>query len=124
MKIHISNHLSSKSYEALRRKYAKNKNASISLPTDLSVTEIRDLVNLILHQPLDIFGYVLLADMAESPLLPLDLLEEIYQKGDVGCRVAIALRDDLPEQLKILCMASPEDTVREHFFARKAYRDE
>lgn len=63
-----------------------------------------------------------MADIVEYANFPSDLLENVFHKGDIGCRVAVSLRDDLPMQLEELCANSTDEDVREHYASRKAYR--
>jgi hypothetical protein len=123
MQLSIPKHLDRATFTKLNRKFMGSSNASISLPDDLSGNEIRELTQFLLLQIPDDLSYVLLADIVENVAFPPDLLEEVYRKGDLGCQVAVALRDDLSEQLQQLCAESPEDEVRSHYLSRKAHRE-
>jgi len=122
MDLKVPRVLDQSAFDGLCRKFVTNSDVSISLPQCLSVSEIQELVLFLLGQDSNDLRNLLLADMVEDSAFPGNLLEEVFHKGDIGCRVAVSLRDDLSPQLEYLCSQSPEEDVRSHYALRKAYR--
>lgn len=109
------------SYIKIKSTYEFSKNCCILVSKDMSSEEVNELVNFILGKK-DKLAMMILADIVEEYPLAEDVLLEIYNNGDLGCRVAIALRDDLPESIAVLCAKSAEDEVRSHFSSRRSFK--
>lgn len=122
MHINVPKNLDHTIFDRLSRKFSASESVSLFLPDDLSAEEICGMADFLLHQIPNELSYLLLADLAELDKFPADLLEEVLCKGDQGCRVAVALRDDLSERLQELCRTSSDEEVRSHYAVRKAHR--
>lgn len=123
MQLNIPKQLRSSEFNELRCQFTDADDVSILLPDNLSAEEIRDMTLFLLSQESDDFRNSLIADLVEYDCFPRSLLEKVFEKGDIGCRVAVCLRDDLSKCLQELCEKSDEVDVRNHFINRKAFRD-
>lgn len=122
MQLNVPRVLNQALFERLSSHFANTQNITLSLDADLSVDEIRDLVLFLLRQEPGDLRNLLLADLVEYQNFPADLIEDVFYKGDISCRVAISLRDDLSPHLEELCAHAAEADVRNHYASRKAYR--
>jgi len=76
------------------------------------------LVDLVLPLLPDVFFNGVLSSLFDHNDVPCELLKPIYVKGDEGCRIAIALCDELPDEISVLCRTDCSEGVREHYFLK------
>lgn len=70
------------------------------------------------------FASTLASEIAEmDDKIDEDVLLEIFDKGDTGCRVSVCLRDDLTDRLKERCRFTRDENVRDHLVAKALYRN-
>lgn len=83
-------------------------NSEIELITKVNASDTALVVpKLIEELPKELANYIL-ADLLELPDFPIKYLREIYEKGDKGCKVSICLRQDIPQEITIMCEKSTE----------------
>lgn len=92
-----------------------DKSTSLSLCLNISIPDFEAVVTELLRKPLNDLAFSILSEIAEKDGLNEELMRLIYNHGDKGCKVAIALRNDLPADLKILCEHSDDADIREHY---------
>jgi hypothetical protein len=113
--IKIPRKLDPATFLRLSKTYDQNRHVSIELPTGFTEAEYRDIFTLLLSQLPNELALLTLANLAELDDVPIDLLEELFDKGDTGCKVTICLRQDLNESLRDKCRNSSDSEVREHY---------
>lgn len=115
MELHIPRTLEQTAFDRMSHKFEEAEDVSILLPLNLSVDELKKLASFLLIQKSGDLRNLLLADLVEYSEFPVELLGEVFNKGDVGCRVAISLKSNLPRNVEELCANSTEVDVREHY---------
>jgi hypothetical protein len=63
----------------------------------------------------------ILSDLLERPSFPIQYINQIYNKGDKGCKMTICLRDDLPIDIANMCENSLDKDIKTHFINRKNF---
>ena len=97
--------------------WKKNDCAAV-LVDELSREAIYLLVDLILPFLPDPFFNGILSALFDRNDVPCELLNAIYVKGDEACKIVIALCDDLPEEVSVLCRTDCSEEVRELYFLK------
>ena len=86
----------------------------ISLETVVEPDEVPEVLASLLPQLPNELADCIMSDLAQMQGLSEESLQLIFDNGDVGCRVAIALRNDLSDSLRQLCEVSEEEQVQAH----------
>jgi hypothetical protein len=108
-----------KQFDRLSRQWDSTSEVSIALPDKMNDTERNSLIQYLLSKVPHAVAFGALCDLAESPGVPSDLLGRMFEQGDVACKVAVCLRDDLTPDLMERCRTSTDPDVREHFRTRQ-----
>lgn len=99
------------SYSSL---WDNSKNASYRIPPDLSGDEVLNYLKFLIPHISHPLWSGVLADLAERKISDWGILQDIYVKGDVGCKVAVCLRHDIPIEFLQQCLKSEIEEVIEH----------
>ena len=118
----VPNPLDDESFEATSSKWDRARNAMLVMPRAMSPNEMETMVRFLLGKIPRTLAFSLLSDLAEDSPIPNDILEQIFDRGDTGCKVSICLREDLKPSLERKCRDSTDESVREHYDARIRHR--
>lgn len=113
-KITINTNTFYENYNELKKEWEKAANAFISI-NESSAEKINDLCIFLLNKTDDDFALDVLSELSESENINIEICKEIFRKGDVSCKVAVCLRNDLDDELKSICLDSDIMEVREHY---------
>lgn len=117
-KILIKKRFSEELYIKNKKLWESSSNAYIELE-QMTSEELSYLCKALIEKIPDPFSFLILSEIVEDEYLPLDLVREVFIKGDISCKVAVCLRNNLNEELSILCANSTEEIVKEHFNQKK-----
>ncbi len=106
----------------LSRIWQTHDNATMDVEP-MSLEDVRRLTSDILPNLPDSFMAAILCEFATIPDLPDDLLHLIFAHGDTECKIAVALREKLPQELHAACQDASDDDVREHYFQKHGTPD-
>lgn len=101
-------------FEELIYLYNKNDNVLVSLPKEISSKDIKSMTSFLLIQKYGDLRNILLADLVEHDNFPNDFLEKVFHTGDTGCRVAICLKKNIPDNIFTLCLQFNDNNVKDH----------
>jgi len=90
----------------------------IALIIDISAENLYAVLVKLLNILPNNLAFCILADLVERDDFPVDLLGEVYDKGNKACKVAVCLRDNLPLEIMKLCETTDDLDVREHYMQR------
>lgn len=99
-------------FEKLSKTWEISSNIAIRL--DVEQTDVGPIVKELLGKLPNDLAYCIMSEIAEFKHLDDELMRLIYNTGDTGCKVAICLRDDLPQDLKKRCEQSNDINVQQH----------
>ncbi len=99
-------------FEKLSKTWETSSNIAIRL--DVEQTDVEPIVKELLGKLPNDLAYCIMSEIAEFEHLEAELMRLIYNTGDTGCKVAICLRDDLPQDLKKCCEQSNDINVQQH----------
>src|SRR5260221_571398 len=117
LKIIVPVPLDDASFEKTARQWDRDL-AHSALPPSMTPDEVETMVIFLLGKIPAELAFSVLSYLAEDSPLRGDLLEQIFDRGDTGCKVSVCLRPDLDKRLEEKCRNSPNDDVREHYQAR------
>src|SRR6266446_5021274 len=118
LEILIPNPLDDSSFEEASKLWDQGRDAFLTVPRSMSPHQIETMVIFLLGKIPAELAFSVLSYLAEDSPLRGDLLEQIFDRGDTGCKVSVCLRPDLDKRLEEKCRNSPNDDVREHYQAR------
>jgi hypothetical protein len=113
-KIIISRFFSEDIYKKNKKMWENSSNAFIEVE-EMTTQELVDLTKVLLKKIPDSFSFTILSELVENENLPVALVKEIFFNGNISCKVASCLRNNLDEELFNLCNNSNEEIVKEHF---------
>jgi hypothetical protein len=87
---------------------------NILLRLDIEQVDAKLVIKYLLGKLPNDLAYSIMSEIAEFENLDDELMRLIYRAGDTSCKVAICLRDDLPQDLNMCCEQSDDINVREH----------
>lgn len=107
-----------------RKKWKYTDSISLFLSNSLTSQEIRNMTKFLFETiPCD-FTYALLSEISENNKTPLDILEEIFDKGNTGIKVSISLREDINDKVKLKAIKFNEYYVLQHIIYKKSITNE
>ena len=86
-------------YQELRNIWHKNPTVLLDIH---ELSDYKDIVSFLIKDK-DEFSFAILADLVEKVNFPKELLETVYYKGDLGCKMSVCYTKDLPSSLKEVC---------------------
>lgn len=90
----------------------------LSLIIDISTERLYSVATKLLNVLPNDLAFAILADLVERDEFPLELLSEVYSKGDKACKMSICLRKNLCTKIAELCASSDDLDILEHFEQR------
>lgn len=99
-------------FEKLSKTWETSSNIAIRL--DIEQVDVEPIVKELLGKLPNDLAYCIMSEIAEFEHLDAELMWLIYNTGDTGCKVAICLRDDLPQALKKCCEQSNDINIQQH----------
>jgi hypothetical protein len=88
---------------------------NITLQLDIKQSETKTVVRALTSCLPNDLAYSIMSEIAENEKLDDDLMQLIFEKGDKGCKIAICLHEDLPQELKERCVQSADIDIKEHY---------
>lgn len=88
---------------------------NITLQLDIKQSEAKTVVRALTSCLPNDLAYSIMSEIAENEKLDDDLMQLIFEKGDKGCKIAICLHEDLPQELKERCVQSADIDIKEHY---------
>ena len=88
---------------------------NITLQLDIKQSETKTVVRALTSYLPNDLAYSIMSEIAENEKLDDDLMQLIFEKGDKGCKIAICLHEDLPQELKERCVQSADIDIKEHY---------
>jgi hypothetical protein len=105
-------------FEKAAKQWEASGDKMAAAPRSINQQEVETMATFLLPNiPRDL-AFVLFCDLAVDLPARSDLLEQIVDRGDVGCKVSVCLRPDLDPRLEEMCRTSPHESVREHYQSR------
>lgn len=118
--IKINRDIDGKELAELSKRWNAFDDVQIELPEDLSAADIKYITKICTENFADALAMAILSYVVDLNETPNNVLQEIYEKGDVGIKTAICLRDDIPNDLLNNCLESSEPNIIEHVVFNKA----
>ena len=88
---------------------------SLSIAPEECTIVVHELVK---RLPADI-AFSILSELAEDENLEESLVRLIFEKGDKGCKMAIAMRKNLPEDIVEQFRHATDSDIKEHFMLKQ-----
>ena len=113
-KLSINPNTFHKNYHILKKKWEKSSDICIGIGK-FSVEQLNDLCLFLLNKKDDEFALDVLSELLENENVTIDICKEVFRKGNIACKVAVCLRNDLDDALKSTCLENDIMEVREHY---------
>ena len=114
MFVKIPDTLDQNKYDEFRAQWSDKDEICVFFAKINNLNKFRNLVEFILIQNDEDFKMALLSDLIEQEICTIDLLKRVFVLNDVGNCVSICLRNDLDEELTVMCKNSNFAEVQEH----------
>ena len=117
MELEFPYYWNDKKYHELSELWKANDDVSIDYPLWSSSYDIESISLKLLEKIPDEFSFVILEYIAELNNTPSNILEEILLSGDAACKVAVCLRSNLSDELRLICDQSDDPNIISHIKA-------
>jgi hypothetical protein len=111
-------------FRRFTRIWAKQTSVGVSFPKTLTQAEIQHVASLCFLNLPNEFSFFVLTNLAERKETPEAVLEEIFERGDTACRVAICLREYLHPNLQKRSSEFAAAEARAKLLAKKTPAEE